>query len=224
MSSNTLPDLSSTESTLLIKFVEFADKHELTRVNVNHIHSSTKEFGIRPIILKAIFDKLCQKSILSLTRNRNYESDDEFYYEINSEFADQIDSYVGFMSNQTALAPVSPEIPASDRFVSIGDNQPQVASAKAALDELSSAVRHPRDTNVPLTADPEDQILLSKEIDYIKEIVSQPRIHIFALWDSTKNNSTLKWLMEQGISGVVRELAVKAFNHLDALIHFLRSL
>ena len=224
MAPNNFPELSNIESTLLVKFVEFADKHELTRVDASSIHTSAKEFGIRPIFLRATFEKLCQKGILSLTTVRNYDSDDDSYYEINPEYADEIDSYVNFMITEPITTSLPGDVPASDRFVSIGDNQPEVSQAIEALDELSAAIRHPRDTNVSLTADPDDRIILSKEIDAIKELIGQRRIHISALWDSTKSNSTLKWLMEQSISGVVRELAVKAFNHLDTLIHFLCSL
>ena len=182
MAPNNFPELSNIESTLLVKFVEFADKHELTRVDASSIHTSAKEFGIRPIFLRATFEKLCQKGILSLTTVRNYDSDDDSYYEINPEYADEIDSYVNFMITEPITTSLPGDVPASDR------------------------------------------IILSKEIDAIKELIGQRRIHISALWDSTKSNSTLKWLMEQSISGVVRELAVKAFNHLDTLIHFLCSL
>lgn len=110
------------------------------------------------------------------------------------------------------------EIPAADRFVEIGDNLPHIVEARQALSELSRAVKEANH----LTANPEDQIRLSKEVDYIGELISQPRMHVSALWDAARHNSTLKWLMEQTISGVVRDIAVKAFEHLDKLLSALK--
>lgn len=110
-------------------------------------------------------------------------------------------------------------IPAADRFVSIDDNQHLVVEAKESLIELSTAIK---DAN-KIVADREDQIRLSREVDYISELISQPRIHISALWDAAKNNSTLKWLIEQTVNDTVRNLAAKALEHLDKLLSILTN-
>ncbi len=139
-------------------------------------------------------------------------------FELAMDFADfAYELYRGdfdLFSEKKEDRKISDGIPAADRFVSLTDNQNEVAQAVTALGELSDAIRN---TNDPLTANPEDRLLLSKEVDLLKDLISQPRIQVVALYNAIYRNSTVKWLAEQIISGVVQQAAISSYEHLSAL-------
>jgi hypothetical protein len=203
------PKLSELESQLIVGFVEFADLHGLTRVDSANLHTDPKAFGIRPLMLKPTFEKLCEKGVLNLTRDN-----DTYYYELSSNYSDEIDEYVSFILEKPEQS-AQQSIPAADRFVSVSDNQIDTSQATVALNELSEAIR----SSNGLVVNPDDKAQISREISFIKEIIEQPRIHVAALWDSVKHNSTLAWLAKDAVSGVVRAAASKAFDTLVALLN-----
>ncbi len=141
-----------------------------------------------------------------------------YYYEIHPDFIDEIDDLPIDFSSTNDLD--GEKIPASDRFVSIKDNQTLLVEAKESLTALSELVRGSND----LFADADERIQISAEIDYVRELINKPKIHVSAVWDNVKNNNTLKWLVEQSVSGVVRQAAVKAMENLDKILHFLSSI
>jgi hypothetical protein len=222
--------LTENEKKLLLNFIRFADENSLTRLDAANIHTNTSRFGVRPLILKATFEKLCDKSVLTRTSvptrtwdNHDYThshagDDDTYYYEIHPDFVDEIDDLPIDFSSTSDLD--GEKIPASDRFVSIKDNQALLVEAKESLTALSELVRGSND----LFADADERIQVSAEINYIKELIDKPKIHVLAVWDNVKNNNTLKWLVEQSVSGVVRHAAVKAMENLDKLLHVLASI
>jgi hypothetical protein len=208
---NILSSLSENEKKLLFNFIRFADEHGLTRLDEVNIHTNTREFGVRPLTLEATFSKLCQKSVLVRSR----EEDDTYYYKIDPECVDEIDD---FTENYKPKTNTNEDIvPASDRFVSLGDNNEVLNDTEASLIELSKAIT----TSNELFANADERIQVSREINHLVELIKEPQIHVIALWDGIKRNHTLKWLMEQSVSGVVRTAASKAFEHLDKLIHLL---
>jgi DNA-binding HxlR family transcriptional regulator len=107
-------------------------------------------------------------------------------------------------------------IPAADRFVSFDDNTKGLQEAQLALTELSEAIRGANG----LFANHDERILVSQEINYIKEIISNPNVHLSALWDATNNNTTLQFLAKQTFVVVVRELAARVISQLHWLIQY----
>lgn len=215
MSLEIFGQLSKNELTLIVKFVEFSDKHGLTRVNADAIHSDTKDFGVRPILLRPTFEKLCQKNVLLLRTVSHFNDDDEQFYELNSEYADAIDEYMEFLT----ASDERPNVPAADRFVSTQDNQAEVLQAIESIEALAKAISSSNE----LFANSDERLQVSKEINTLKEIIEQPTIRISALWDATRNNSLLKWLAEQAVSAIVRGAATDAFQRVEILFHSLFS-
>jgi hypothetical protein len=162
-------------------------------------------------LLSRTVNKLVEQGFLE----RVYRNDDDAF-QLSDKFVEEAHRIFSEGS-----ATFRDDIPAADRFVSIGDNQPDVTSAKAALDELSDAIRK---TNDPLTTHPEDRIQLSKEVDAIKALISQPRIHVAALYDAVNSSSTLKFLVRQAAAGIVQRAAVKAMESLTTLWQHVSSL
>ena len=221
MTTYEFPDLTSTESTLLIKFVEFADRYGLTRVEVSNIHTNTNEFGVRPIMLRAMFDRLCQKSLLFVSRDRNPATlEDTLYFEISPAYADQIDSYVNSIRSQNVPAPAAlPLVPAANRFLSIRDHSEAVDATMDAIDQLCDSIKSASD----LIANADHRRQLCTEFDYFKEVVNKPRIHLAAITDFTANNSTINWLADQRISFDVQRDAISLLNAMRALTGILES-
>jgi hypothetical protein len=209
MSLTNFPNLTDLESRLLVSFVQFADKNGFTRVDTANIHTNTTEFEIRPLMLKPTFEKLCDKDVLRLSRDNGSS-----YYELSSSYADAIDKYMNFVLGEIQTSP-QPPISAADRFVEVDQNSKEFAATTQSLSKLAQAIR---DAN-ELTANSEDRIIFSKDVDHLRELISQPRVHLATISDFI-TSSKLKWLMEQTVSGLVRAAANDAFQH---LMSFLRA-
>jgi len=218
MASHEFPELTSTETTLLVRFVEFADKYGLTRVEVSNIHTSTQEFGVRPIMLRAMFDRLCQKSLLFVSRDRDPRTlEDTLYFEISPAFADQIDTYVDSIRRLNNIPlPVS-AVAAADKFVAIGNHSEAVDETMDAIDQLCASIKAASD----LIANSDHRHQLCTEFDYFKEVVNKKRIHLSAVTDLANNNSTLKWLADQRVSIEVQRDASALSKTLHALAEIL---
>ena len=94
MSFEKMPELTSNESTLLINFIAFSDRNQMAFVNSNDIFANTREFGIRPIMLRATLDNLCKKSLLVMTTDSGPYGV-TYYYEINPDYA-EAENNLGF--------------------------------------------------------------------------------------------------------------------------------
>ena len=213
-------DLAEHEQNLVLCFIKFTKAEDVESMSADELLAQAPLTNIPAAVRKKYF----KRSLDALANTRVFSTvatSKGIRIEIHEDFIDDALT----LYRDTPLFPgesADPliDIPASDRFVSIGDNQPILEETKEALALLSNAIRGSNE----LFATAEDRLQVSKEIDHIRELISVPRIHVIAVWDATKNNRALKWLIEQGISGIVRETAIKAFEHLDKLVHFLASL
>jgi hypothetical protein len=207
MSGNSkLNSLKEFEKQLVYKYIAFTKSNRLEFATEAQTLALARTADIPAALAPNCLEKLCSNQI--------------FLKEINLRTPNSIRIHSAFYEEATALYQIESEstIPAADRFVSIDDNQPILEETKVALVELSQAVSGAN----KLFATGEDQIQVSKEIDYVLDLISRPRIHILAVWDATKSNRVLNWLIEQSFSGAVRAAAAKAAEHLGKLlIHFM---
>jgi hypothetical protein len=220
-----LPVFNEQEALVIKNYLRILINENLASFDSFDLIIRAGEFGIPPMFLKLTFDKLLEKEVLRSVQNNNRP-----HYEINPQYQDAffaLTKSCGLFSSDYSMQDLHllsggvDEIPAADRFVSIADNQYEVAQAKDALSELSDAIRR---TNDSLTTNPEDRLLLSKEIDTIKELIDQPRIRVAALYDVLNGKSVLKYLGEQAISTVIRQATIKALENLHILWHIVSSL
>lgn len=181
---------------------------------------SAEALGVPVLFVRPTFQSLITKKILIAVQYLNAP-----HYELNSEYADEFydlakslglitadDSVQGNQSEESAIE----AIPAADRFVTVDHNSESFIETVKSLDALVSSIEGAN----RLTADHQDRLQISKEINYVKELISEPRVHLLAIWDYAKNNHTLKWLTEQTISSAVRQAALDA---LKLLFHFVKN-
>ncbi len=171
---------------------------------------------IRPTLMA-----LLNKKVLEVVQHNNFQ-----HFGLNGEHTDwfyELADTSGLIPQEASTLEksssedIANNVPASDRFVTVSDNYEAIEKAKLAITDLSDAIV---ESNT-LFANAEERIQVSREINFIKELISEQQIHVTSVWDASKNNSTLKWLIEQSASGIVRDLATKAIN---ALAHLLTTL
>ena len=116
------------------------------------------------------------------------------------------------------LQAASPEnVPASDRFVSLNHNQPEVQEAQMALHELAEAVRGANG----LFANPDDRLFVLSEVEALRASLGGARAHVASLWHATRESAPIAWLAKESASGVVKAAAERAFGAVLTLVRFL---
>ena len=203
-----LVSLWPVERALVLKFIELTSMHNSESISEPRFLDIGREVGMAAALRGSALQKLCNLEIFNRQQD---EYGLEQIIRIHPNFYEE--ALLLYHGEGTDLSS-DPVVPAADRFVSLDHNNPIVVDARQAVTELSETIKKAN----KLVANPDDQVGLSKEVDYIKGLISQPRLHVVALWYATKNNTTLRWLMEQTISGVVRDVAMKAFGHLVRLL------
>lgn len=217
-----LPDLNQREILVLKNFLRILISENIEIITISQLLEFPDRMGLPLPFIRPVLISLIAKKILNTVQFNNLQ-----HIGLNSEHVDwfyDLAATLGLVvedkttSGKALLDDRPNNIPAGNRFVSLLDNQNEVSQAITALDQLSDAISK---TNDPLTANPEDRVLLSKQVNLLNELISQPRIQLAALYDIVYHNSTLKWLAEQAISGVVRQAAVMALKHLGSLLQSL---
>ena len=213
MSFEKMPELTSNESTLLINFIAFSDRNQMAFVNSNDIFANTREFGIRPIMLRATLDNLCKKSLLVMTTDSGPYGV-TYYYEINPDYADVIESFFNFTQNSDYTALLSQDTPAADRFIPRGPHSGILHETMNAVDRLSASVQ----STGALFGGTEQRLQISEEFDALIDILKKPKIHVSAIVDFAKASSTLKFLAFQTDSHTVQQDASALFEVFQRLI------
>lgn len=219
MSFEKMPELTSNESTLLINFIAFSDRNQMAFVNSNDIFANTREFGIRPIMLRATLDNLCKKSLLVMTTDSGPYGV-TYYYEINPDYADVIESFFNFTQNSDYTALLSQDTPAADRFISRGPHSGILHETMNAVDRLSASVQ----SAAALFGNAEQRLQISEEFDALIDILKKPKIHVSAVMDFAKGSSTLKFLAFQTDSHTVQQDASALFEVFQRLIPSLTAI
>jgi hypothetical protein len=220
-----LPELNPRETLVLRNLLKILISQNLEIISSIKALQSGEALGLPVVFIRPTFNALLEKEILNTVQFNNAP-----HYELNSEYTDEFyalaeslglvapdDTEQSSSSKEIAIE----EIPASDRFVTIGDNFAVVDEAKEALEKLSASIKGANDE---LFADAEQRLQISQEFDHLKEIISRPKIHLSAVWDFVKNNSTLKFLANQTVSFVVRQDASAVTEAFHRLLHFLMAI
>ncbi|WP_298284308.1 hypothetical protein [Acidocella sp.] len=210
---------------LLLVFVEqtrFRHVSSLDRATFQDAYAQASQ--LHPALVDQFYGRalshLTTQNILRHVANTKQPSNPN--YEIDHYFIDEArELYSNPLLLEASLSTASMEAgkvaPAADRFVSLSDNQIDTTQAVAAIEKLDKAVRESNE----LTIDAQDRLQLSREIHVIKDILTEPRIHVVALYDAAKNSSLLKWLAEQTASVAVK---LAATDTIQALGHLLQKL
>ena len=106
--------------------------------------------------------------------------------------------------------------PASDRFVKLDDNNPDVASARIALNNLVTelTLRAPND----LFATAETRMAVVSELRTFGDLLKQPLVRAQEIANAINNNSTIKWLSISALGGAVGNYATDILNILARII------
>jgi hypothetical protein len=209
--------LSDVERRALLMLVDVCSHHSFDKIYPHNFFYFKRE-GLSNAFLRGTLTSLTRKGLLYFF---SPEPGNE-WWELGPKAAEYLERSENTSSSATGKKTDEigdANIPASDRFVSVKDNQHILLDANESITALSELVRGSNE----LFADADERIQISAEINYVKELINKPKIHVLAVWDSVKNNHTLKWLVEQSVSGIVREAAVKATENLDNLLHLLLS-
>jgi hypothetical protein len=128
---------------------------------------------------------------------------------------DEFDAAKNLMLNglEAAARIVSPEIPASDRIVTIGDNSPEQKETLAKLDALIEAVQQTND----YPGDPEDKKQTIAELSAARTLFEAAKVRAAAV--NVVLKPKLTWLAEKFIGAVIGTLAGDLLNYL-AHLHF----
>lgn len=105
-------------------------------------------------------------------------------------------------------------IPASDRFVTLDHNQPEVQAARAAVNDLVERVEGAND----LFANDEDRLVAIREVKSLRDALAAPRQRLAALWQATQESSVISFIAREAAGGVVGEVALKVLAAVAALI------
>ncbi|MHB1303409.1 MAG: hypothetical protein ACYCZB_08045 [Acidiphilium sp.] len=214
------PALNAAEKQCLKDFLSVAVNHNRSFLTDYGISQFGNEFKISPIFLKKFFNQLTQKGVLY----RIIENDNQAEYHIADEYIDEIYKFSeqeGIIKPETQNPESDEElefspIPASDRFVSRSDNEDAAQSAIQALSELSKRIIISNE----LTASSEERVALSKEIDGLKEVVSQSKVRVATIWNAITGSGVLRWLAERAADAAVNAIAFDAITHLSKLCGF----
>ena len=157
--------------------------------------------GIIPALIEPALKKLVHNHFFDYSFD---EDSMEHWYTIHNDFYDEAIPF--FIADKSD----SPVIPASDRFVSTKDNQPEIDAATRKLDELKDRIKNSNE----LKANPEERLALSQEVTALQEALKNPVVRLSSIWNAVKNNGVMIYLSTHGGDAVLKALAVEAVNHI----------
>ncbi|MDX5930250.1 hypothetical protein [Acidiphilium acidophilum] len=106
------------------------------------------------------------------------------------------------------------------QFLTIDQNLQEVKEAEQALAILSDEIKKSNS----LFANREERMQVSKEIDYIRDLILGPRLHVSSFIEIAQNNKTIRFLVTQIASEVVKLAASNVIEKLGPVIRFVRSM
>jgi hypothetical protein len=112
---------------------------------------------------------------------------------------------------QAALRIFAPDIPASDRVVTIGDNSPEQRETLTKIDALIEAVKQTND----YPGDPEDKEQTIVELSAARKLFEAAKVRVAAV--STVLKPKLMWLADKFTGAIIGKLAGDLLNYLIGL-------
>jgi hypothetical protein len=104
-----------------------------------------------------------------------------------------------------------PQVPASDRIVSLGHNSPEQAQALEKIDELVEAVKKAND----LPGTPEEKERLVAELSAGRKLLEASRLRLGALRATVQ--PALRWILEKAAGTIVGKIAGGVWNFFTGL-------
>jgi hypothetical protein len=170
----------------------------------------------------ALRRKYFQRALSSLANNRVFNvvtitNNREVRIEIHDDFID--DALALYRS-----APPFPvessnpliDIPASDRFVPVNHNSPDLQEALSKLEDIENRVSKSNE----LTANREERLAIIREVSDIRKSLKEPLVRLASIWAATTSSGILLWLAKHGGDAALNALATEAIDLLVKIFGF----
>jgi hypothetical protein len=191
--------LNVLEKKILLSFIEHTKVHVVGAVLADEMFGIAKEAGAHPALIEPALRILVRNNFLA---HGFEDNSSEYWYTIHDDFYPEAVTYYPDESNENSVAP------ASDRFVSTQDSQPEIEAAIRALDEMSDRIVNSNE----LIATQDERASLSREVNLLTELLKEPQVRLAPIWSAIKGNGVVIYLATHGGDAVLKALATKALN------------
>lgn len=193
--------LNQNDKHVILAMIGHLKAREVGAISVVDAFGICTAAGIIPALVDPALKKLVRNNFFDYSFD---EDSGEYWYTIHDAFYEEAIPF--FIADKSD----SPVIPASDRFVSTKDNQPEIDAATRKLDELKERIQISNE----LKANTEERLALSQEVTALQEALKNPVVRLSSIWNAVKNNGVMIYLSTHGGDAVLNALAVEAVKHI----------